>query len=56
MADLANAIADFLAAVLRSVGFVGRPRKRAAIRDDLVLLRELEAFEELGRGLRPTTG
>ena len=50
MADLANAIADFLAALLRMVGFVGRPRKRAAIHDDLGLLRELETFEQFGKG------
>lgn len=47
MGDLANAIADFLASLLRMVGIVGKPRKRAGIRDDLVLLRELEAFPDL---------
>jgi hypothetical protein len=50
MGELANAIADFLAALLRAVGFVGRPRKRAAIHEDLGLLRELETFEEFGKG------
>ena len=51
--ELANAIADVLAALLRSIGFVGRPRRRAAIRADLDLLRELGKFPEFAAGSRP---
>lgn len=52
MAELANAIAEVFAAFLRAIGYVGRPRKRAAIRDDLALLRELDEFPggEFGPG------
>jgi hypothetical protein len=35
------------------VGFVGKPRRREAIRDDLDLLRKLEEFEDFGRGSGP---
>jgi hypothetical protein len=51
--DLVKALGDFIAAVLSLVGFVGKPRRRAAIRDDLTLLRELEAHEDFGRGSGP---
>jgi hypothetical protein len=50
METLVRAASDFLAAILARVGFVGRPRRRAAIRQDLELLRDLEATPELGRG------
>jgi len=47
MADLVKAIGDFIAALLSVVGFVGRPRQRSHIREDLALLRELEAHEHI---------
>jgi hypothetical protein len=47
---LLSAAADFLAAVLRAVGYVGRPRRRAGIREDLELLTELEKFPDFGPG------
>lgn len=55
MAELANALAEALAAFLRAIGYVGRPRKRAAIADDLGLLRELDEFPggEFGPGTAP---
>src|SRR5437660_14148 len=55
MGELANSVAEVFAAVLRAVGFVGTPRKRAAIRDDLALLRELDEFPggEFGPGNAP---
>jgi hypothetical protein len=43
---LINAVADAIAAVLRAVGFVGSARRRSGIREDLQLLRELEAFPQ----------
>ncbi|MFL5818262.1 MAG: hypothetical protein ACJ76L_11770 [Conexibacter sp.] len=49
METLVRAASDFLAAILARVGVVGRPRRRAAIRQDLELLRDLEATPELGR-------
>src|SRR5437764_4298260 len=55
MAELANAIFEVFATLLRAIGFVGSPRQRAAIREDLALLRELEEFprDEFGPGTRP---
>lgn len=55
MAELANALAEVFAAVLRAVGIVGTPRSRAAIREDLALLRELDEFPggEFGPGTAP---
>ncbi|HWX87641.1 MAG TPA: hypothetical protein VNX67_05660 [Solirubrobacteraceae bacterium] len=35
---LIKAASDFLAAILSTLGFIGRPRRRAGIRDDLDLL------------------
>jgi hypothetical protein len=51
--DLINAAADFLAALLRLAGFVGAPRRRTAIREDLELLRQLEASQQFGTGTKP---
>jgi hypothetical protein len=48
-----KAIGDFVAALLGLVGFIGKPRRRAAIGDDLKLLLELEGFEEFRRGTPP---
>jgi hypothetical protein len=50
VAELVKALGDFVAALLGLVGFVGKPRRRQAIRDDLGLLRELEGHEDFGRG------
>lgn len=52
MAELANAVAEVFAAILRAVGYVGRPRQRGAIHEDLALLRELDEFPggEFGPG------
>lgn len=47
---LLKAALDFLAAVLARLGFTGRPRRRAGIRQDLELLHELEKFPHLGPG------
>jgi hypothetical protein len=55
VADLINAIAEVFATLFRAIGFVGRPRQRAAIHDDLALLRELDEFAggEFGPGTAP---
>jgi hypothetical protein len=50
---LISAAADFLAAVLRLFGFIGAPRRRTAIREDLELLRQLGEFPEFERGTKP---
>jgi hypothetical protein len=49
LAELVQALGDFVAALLGLVGFVGRPRRRQAIRDDLALLSELEGYDAFGR-------
>jgi hypothetical protein len=46
--SLVKAASDFLAAVLGKVGFVGRPRRRAAIHDDLQLLDQLRDSSDFG--------
>jgi len=46
--SLIKATSDFLAAVLGKVGFVGRPRRRAAIHDDLQLLDQLRDSSDFG--------
>jgi hypothetical protein len=53
--NLAHEIAELIANLLRAVGFIGRPRKREAIRDDLTLLRELDEHPggEFGPGTLP---
>jgi hypothetical protein len=55
VAGLVHDIVEFFAALLSVIGFVGRPRRRAAIRDDLALLRELDDFpgDEFGPGTLP---
>jgi hypothetical protein len=55
VAELANAIAEVIATALRAVGYVGRPRRRAAISDDLKLLQELSEhpYGEFGPGTAP---
>lgn len=50
METLVRAASDFLAAILAKVGFVGRPRRRAAIRQDWELLRDLEATDSFAQG------
>jgi hypothetical protein len=45
---LVRAASDFIAAVLSGLGFVGRPRRRAGIRDDLDLLDRLRDTPEFG--------
>jgi hypothetical protein len=50
MAEVITAITDFLAAIFGRFGIIGRPRRRAELRKDLDLLRELEKFEDFGRG------
>jgi hypothetical protein len=47
---LIKAFSDVLAAVLGAIGFVGRPRRRASIRQDLELLRDLEQSPEFEVG------
>lgn len=53
MEGLIKAFSDVLAAVLGALGFVGRPRRRAAIRQDLELLRDLEQSPEFATGTAP---
>jgi hypothetical protein len=45
---LVRTATDFFAAIFARVGFVGRPRRRAYIRDDLTLLAELRETQEFG--------
>ncbi len=48
MEGLVRAASEFLAAVLGMLGFVGRPRRRAHIRDDLDLLMRLRESPDFG--------
>ena len=50
MQNLLQAASDFLAALLGWLGFVGRPRRRAGIREDLELLGRLRDAPEFGVG------
>jgi hypothetical protein len=53
MEGLIKAIADFFATLLSAVGFVGRPRRREHIREDMKLLSELAEHPDIGRGSWP---
>jgi hypothetical protein len=53
MDALVRSIAEFFAAIFGVVGFMGKPRRRAGIRDDLHLLEELAEHEDFGRGSWP---
>jgi hypothetical protein len=48
MEALVNAISEFLAAIFARFGYVGRTRKRAHIREDLVLLDEIRSSAAYG--------
>jgi hypothetical protein len=48
-----KAIADLFAAVLGRVGYVGKPRRRADIRDNMKLVTELAGHPDIGRGSWP---
>lgn len=48
METLIKAASDFLAAILSTLGFIGRPRRRAGIRDDLDLLERLRSSPDFG--------
>lgn len=48
MEALVNAASEFLAAIFARVGFVGRPRRRAAIRDELELLATIRESPDFG--------
>jgi hypothetical protein len=48
MEPLVKAATDFLAAVLSALGFIGRPRRRAGIRDDLDVLAQLRDSPDFG--------
>lgn len=50
MEGLISAVADLIAALLRPIGIVGSPRRRAAILENLNLLDRLRAYEEFGPG------
>ncbi len=50
MNALIEAGRDFVAAILRAVGYMGQPRRRASIRQDLELLRDLERSSEFAQG------
>lgn len=47
---LISAVADLLAALLRPIGIVGSPRRRAGILENLELLERLRTHEEFGPG------
>jgi hypothetical protein len=53
METLLKAASDFLAALLSTLGFVGRPRRRAGIRDDLDLLDRLRSSPDFGPDSAP---
>jgi hypothetical protein len=53
MEGLVRAIADFFAVLLSMVGFVGKARRRAHIRDDLQLITGLADHADFGRGSWP---
>lgn len=48
MEALVNAVSEFLAAIFARFGYVGRARKRAHIREDLVLLDEIRKSDAYG--------
>lgn len=47
-----GAIGDFIAAILGRLGYVGRPRRRSEIRDDMKLLDEVARSKHLGEQSR----
>jgi hypothetical protein len=53
METLVKSVAEFFAAVLGLVGFVGKARRRAGIRDDLALITELAEHPDFRRGSWP---
>src|SRR5688572_8126931 len=53
MEGLIKAVADVFAALLSTIGFVGRPRRRAHIRDEMQLVTELAEHPDFGRGSWP---
>jgi hypothetical protein len=53
MAELVKAIGDFVAALLGLAGFVGKPRRRAAIAADLQLLHQLEEHPDFAASSLP---
>lgn len=48
MEALINAASEFFAAVFARLGYVGRPRRRAAIRDELELLAQIRESPDFG--------
>ncbi|MGC1165334.1 MAG: hypothetical protein WA862_04430 [Solirubrobacterales bacterium] len=48
MEALVNAASEFLAALFARFGYVGRPRRRAAIRDEILLLGEIRDSPDFG--------
>src|SRR4051812_49093573 len=55
MAGLLQGAGEFLGALLSLLGFTGRRRRRAGIREDLELLGELEKQGEFGKGSQAQT-
>lgn len=53
MDNLVKAIAELFAAAFSAVGYVGKPRRRANIRDNLKLVNELAEHPDFGRGSWP---
>lgn len=49
---LVNAVSEFLAAIFARFGYVGRPRRRANIRDDLGLLDQIRDSPDFGADSR----
>jgi len=48
MDALGNAISELLAAIFGRLGYVGRPRRRANIRDEIKLLDEIRSSSIFG--------
>lgn len=48
MEALVNAVSEFLAAIFARFGYIGRTRRRAHIREDLVLLEEIRGSDAYG--------
>lgn len=53
--SVSRAIMDFFGEVCRTFGFIGRPRRRADIREDLRLLGELDASPQLTQEAKEAT-
>ena len=48
MGELFKAVADVFAAILGTLGFIGKPRLRHSIREDMQILNDLGAHDSFG--------